>query len=127
MAQPQHTPSLDCLEGAVTVLFCLIDDAYALLNPRARRYESLKQLSDSEIIALALLQQLRGVESEHSFLREAQRFFSHLVPERYPLRLVRALHLQRSRLPGSAGERRHRAVRRQHGFGPQQLLQEAVP
>jgi hypothetical protein len=64
----------------VTVLFCLIDDAYALLNPHPRRYESLKQLSDSEIIALALLQQLRGVESERSFLREAQRFFSHLFP-----------------------------------------------
>lgn len=80
MAQPQHTPSLDCLEEAVTVLFCLIDDAYALLNPRARCYESLKQLSDSEIITLALLQQLRGVESERSFLREAQRFFSHLFP-----------------------------------------------
>src|SRR4051812_25324515 len=82
MAQPQHTPSLSCLEEAVIVLFCLIDDdAYALLNPHPRRYESLiKQLSDSEIIALALLQQLRGVESERSFLREAQRFFSHLFP-----------------------------------------------
>ncbi len=41
MAQLQHTPSLTCLEEAVTMLFCLIDDAYALLNPRARRYESL--------------------------------------------------------------------------------------
>ena len=80
MAQPQHTPSLACLEEALTVLFCLIDDAYALLNPRARRYESLKRLSDSEIITLTLLQQLRGVESERSFLREAQRFFSHLFP-----------------------------------------------
>ncbi len=80
MAQPQHTPSLAALEEAVTVLFCVVDDAYALLNPRARHYESLKQLSDSEIIALALLQQLRGVESERSFLREAQRFFSHLFP-----------------------------------------------
>ncbi len=80
MAQPQHTPSLVHLEEALTVLFCLIDDAYALLNPRARCYESLKRLSDSEIIALALFQQLRGVESERSFLRDAQRFFSHLFP-----------------------------------------------
>jgi hypothetical protein len=80
MAQPQLTPSLARLEEAVTVLFCLLDDAYALLNPRARHYESLKQLSDSEIIALALFQQLRGVESERSFLRDAQRFFSHLFP-----------------------------------------------
>jgi hypothetical protein len=31
-------------------------------------------------IYLALLQQLRGVESERSFLRDAQRFFSHLFP-----------------------------------------------
>jgi hypothetical protein len=62
------------------VLFCLIDDAYALLNSRARCYEALKRLSDSEIIALALFQQLRGVESERSFLRDAERFFSHLFP-----------------------------------------------
>lgn len=80
MAQPQHTPSLVRLEEALTVLFCLIDDAYALLNPRARRYESLKRLSDSEVITLALFQQLRGVESERSFLRDAGRFFSHLFP-----------------------------------------------
>lgn len=62
------------------VLFCLIDDAYALLNPRGRRYEFLKRLSDSEVIALALFQQLRGVVSERSFLRDAERFFSHLFP-----------------------------------------------
>jgi hypothetical protein len=46
----------------VIVLFCFIDDAYTLLNSHARRYGSLKRLSDSEVIALALLQQLRGVE-----------------------------------------------------------------
>ena len=80
MAQPQHTSPLAHLEEAVTVLFCLIDDAYALLNPRGRCYGSLKRLSDSEILALALFQQLRGVESERSFLRDAQRFFSHLFP-----------------------------------------------
>jgi hypothetical protein len=81
MAQPQHTPSLAHLEEALTVLFCLIDDAYARLNPHgARHYESIKRLSDSEVITLALFQQLRGVESERSFLRDAQRFFSHLFP-----------------------------------------------
>src|SRR5918995_3448755 len=80
MAHPQHTPSLSDLEEVVTVLFCLIDDAYQLLNPHLRRYESLKRLSDSEVISLALLQQLRGVESERSFLRDAQRFFSELFP-----------------------------------------------
>ena len=79
MAQPQHTPSFVHLEEALSVLFCLIDDAYAALNPHgARRYESIKRLSDAEVIALALFQQLRGVESERSFLRDAQRFFSHL-------------------------------------------------
>jgi hypothetical protein len=80
MALANHTPRLAHTEEALTVLFCLIDDAYRLLNPRAQRYESLKRLSDSEVIALALLQQLRGVESERSFLRDAQRFFSHLFP-----------------------------------------------
>jgi hypothetical protein len=81
MAQPNHTPSLAHTEEALTVLFCLIDDAYyELLNPRARCYESIKRLSDSEIITLALFQQLRGMESERSFLRDAERFFSHLFP-----------------------------------------------
>jgi Transposase DDE domain len=81
MAHTQHTHSLPLLEEAMTVLFCLIDDRYRLLNPRgAHSYESIKRLSDSEIITLALLQQLRGVESERSFLRDAQRFFSHLFP-----------------------------------------------
>jgi hypothetical protein len=81
MARQKHTHSLLHLEEALTVLFCLIDDTYALLNPHgARRYESIKRLSDSEVITLALFQQLRGVESERSFLRDAQRFFSHLFP-----------------------------------------------
>jgi hypothetical protein len=81
MAHTQHTHSLAHLEEALTVLFYLIDDAYALLNPHgARRYESIKRLSDSEVITLTLFQQLRGVESERSFLRDAERFFSHLFP-----------------------------------------------
>jgi hypothetical protein len=81
MAHPQHTLSLEHLEEALTVLFCLIDDAYSTLNPQgAYRYETLKHLCDSEVIALALFQQLRGVESERSFLRDCERFFSHLFP-----------------------------------------------
>ncbi len=81
MAQPQHTASLAHLEEALTVLFCLVDDTYTTLNPRgAYQYETLKHLSDSEVIALALFQQLRGVESERSFLRDCKRFFSHLFP-----------------------------------------------
>lgn len=80
MAHPNTTPPAAHLEEAVTVLFCLVDDAYRLLNPRGDTYGSLKRLSDSEVLALALFQQLRGVESERSFLRDAQRFFAHLFP-----------------------------------------------
>jgi DDE family transposase len=80
MARSQHTPYLARLEEAITVLFCLVDDAYYLLDPKGRRYEALKELSDSEVVTLALFQQLRGVESERSFLRDAGRFFSHLFP-----------------------------------------------
>ncbi len=80
MAQRELTPHLSLLEEAMTVLFCRIDDAYYRTNPKGRRYESLKELSDSEVITLALFQQLRGVESERSFLREVSRFFSHLFP-----------------------------------------------
>jgi hypothetical protein len=57
MARHHHTLRLAATEEAVIVLFCLVDDAYALLNPPGRRYESLKRLSDSEVIALALFQQ----------------------------------------------------------------------
>ncbi len=80
MARPHLTPRLAQAEDAIIALFCLTDDAYALLNPRGRRHESLKRLSDSEVLTLALLQQLRGAESERSFLRDAERFFAHLFP-----------------------------------------------
>jgi hypothetical protein len=80
MAQSELTPQLALLEEAMTILFCRIDDTYYLLNPKGRHYESLKELSDSEIMTLALLQQLRGIESQRSFLREVARFFSHLFP-----------------------------------------------
>ena len=59
MAQLNHTPRLLETEEALIVLFCLIDDAYAYLTPRAQRYESIKRLSDSEVITLALFQQLQ--------------------------------------------------------------------
>src|SRR5215210_3933753 len=80
MAHEEHTPEFVLLEEAITILFCELDDAYRRLNPNGCRYESLKKLSDSEVITLALFQQLRGIESERSFLREATRFFSHLFP-----------------------------------------------
>jgi hypothetical protein len=58
-------------EEAVTVLLCQVDDGYYRINPQGRRYETLKEISDSEIVTLALFYKLRGVESERSFLREA--------------------------------------------------------
>jgi hypothetical protein len=80
MAQPNHFQLLAQREEALTILYCLIHNASSLLNPNGRRYEPPKRLSDSEIIAITLLQQLRGVESERSFLRDTQRFYSHLFP-----------------------------------------------
>lgn len=81
MARPKHTPPPASLEEAITALFCLVDDAYRALNPKGwRSHESIKQLSDSEVPTLALLRQLRGVESERSFPRDTERFFPHLFP-----------------------------------------------
>ena len=80
MAESHRTQERGLLEEAITTLFCLVDDAYASLNPKGQCYASLKRLSDSEVIALALFQQLRGVQSERSFLRDASRFFAHLFP-----------------------------------------------
>jgi hypothetical protein len=80
MAHEHHTRRFVRTEEALITLFCLIDDAYPHLNPRARCYESLKRLLDSEVITLALFGQLRGIESERSFGRDAERFFSQLFP-----------------------------------------------
>ena len=80
MTQAENTREAALLEEAITVLFCEIDDTYRHLNPNGQLYESLKRLSDPEIITLALFQQLRGVESCRAFLREVARFFSHLFP-----------------------------------------------
>jgi hypothetical protein len=44
MARPQHTPSLARLEEALTVPFCLIDDAYALLNPNGCSWPVVESL-----------------------------------------------------------------------------------
>ncbi len=115
MAHAHLTRRPERTEEAITALFCLVDDAYALLNPRALRHEALKKLSDSEVLALALLQQLRGIESQRSFLRDAERFFSHLFPgvvglapssfHRRARKLRRFLEpLRRSVLPELAGD-----------------------
>ncbi len=63
MAHPEHTAGFALLEEAVTVLFCQIDDAYAHLNPNGgRRYESIKRLADSEVIALSRLKRVFGLD-----------------------------------------------------------------
>src|SRR5919199_6782300 len=80
MDRSEHAQGFALLEEAVTVLFCLVDDVYQTINPDGWRYERLKKLSDSEVITLALFQQLRGIESQRSFLRDLSRFFSHLFP-----------------------------------------------
>ena len=80
MTQAENTREAVLLEEAITILFCEIDDAYRHLNPNGQLYESLKRLSDPEVITLALFQQLPGVESCRAFLREVARFFSHLFP-----------------------------------------------
>ena len=96
-------------------MFCLLEDAYRILNPKGERYETLKRLSDSEVLTLALFQQLRGIESERSFLRDAERFFSELFPgviglspssfHRRTRRLRRFLEpLRRSILPELLGD-----------------------
>lgn len=66
MAPTHDTRRLALTEEALTILFCLIDDAYTRLNPRAKSYESIKHLSDSEVIALALLQQSFGASKANA-------------------------------------------------------------
>ena len=66
MAHANHTPQLAQTEEALITLFCLVDDAYALLNPSGRSYESLKRLSDSEVLSLALFQQSSEASSPNA-------------------------------------------------------------
>ena len=80
MDRSEHARGAALLEEAVTVLFCLVDDVHQNVNPNAQRYESLKKLSDSEIITLTLFQHLRGIDNQRSFLRDVSRFFSHIFP-----------------------------------------------
>ena len=80
MAQPELTPQLALLEEAITVLFCRIDDAYYHLNPEGGHYASLKELSDSEVITLALFQQLRGIESRALLLARGRPLLLPSVP-----------------------------------------------
>ncbi len=105
MAHFRHTEGLARTEYGVTVLLCLAD-AYAMIIPKASAYEALKRLPDSEDLAPALLQQLFGIESICSFLRNAERFFAHLFPTcRRSCRTVPALMIG-----GLCGSRTTRSV-----------------
>ena len=125
MTREHHTRRFVRTEEALIVLFCKVDDAYRLLNPRGNRYEALKRLSDSEVITLALLSPAllshagasapEPRRSQRSFLRDAERFFAHLFPgvvglspssfDRRARKLRRYLEpLRRSVLPELVGE-----------------------
>lgn len=124
MARPKDTLPPASLEGAITVLFCLVDDAYRVLNPRWRSYEPLKRLSDSEVLTLILFQQLRGVESERSFLRDTERFFAHLFPGVVGLH-PSSLHRRARRLRRFL-EPLRRAVLRELAGDPETLIADST-
>ena len=50
MAKREDNLPAHLLEEALTVLFCLVDDAYFNINPKGGIYASLKKLSDSEVM-----------------------------------------------------------------------------
>lgn len=65
----QHIPTALSLEEAITVLFCLVDDACERLNPHGGGVtERSVSYRTRECSSAALFQQLRGVESKQSFL-----------------------------------------------------------
>lgn len=82
MTQAENTREAALLEEAITVLFCEIDDTYRHLNPNGQLYESLKRLSDPEVITLALFQQLRGVESCRAFYARSRPLLLPPLPRR---------------------------------------------
>lgn len=92
---PSDSPPQGATDGPITayplahrpgrgLVRALLPHGRRLLRPAQptyqRCYKSLRRLSDSEVIALALFQQLRGVESERYFPRDAERFFLRLFP-----------------------------------------------
>jgi hypothetical protein len=82
MVQAQHTPQrLLLLKEAFITLFCEIDHAYTHLNPKGQYYATLKRLSDSQVLTLALFSSSFEECNPNLFpLRETARLFSHLFP-----------------------------------------------
>jgi hypothetical protein len=106
MAHPQHTLSLH-LEEALTVLLCLIDDAYTTLTtreePTALRNPQ-PPLGFGGHRYIVLFQQLRGVESERSFLRDcesgssrtcSQEWWDSILPHSFLIQPARVKKLRR--------------------------------
>ena len=82
MAQPHHTPGLHRTEEAITPC-CVLPPRRRLRTPQpARRALRLAQapLGLGGPDPRPVPAELRGVESEQSLLREAERFFAHLFP-----------------------------------------------
>ncbi|MDP9478923.1 MAG: hypothetical protein M3R38_25140 [Actinomycetota bacterium] len=75
----QHPPALAYLEEATTV-FSASWTRPTATSTRGAEATSRKKLSDSEVSTLALLQQLRGIESQRASLRDVERFLAHLFP-----------------------------------------------
>jgi hypothetical protein len=78
MTRPNHTPRLAHTEEASHCSLASSRTLRASQPPCPLLRIPQAPLSDSE--AIVLFYQLPGVESERSFLRNAQRFFSHLFP-----------------------------------------------
>jgi Transposase DDE domain len=66
------------LETLLTALYVLIDDH--VLEPGRRRPGHPKQLSDAELVCLAVAQVLLGARSEHHWLRMCRARLGHLFP-----------------------------------------------
>jgi hypothetical protein len=79
MARPNHTPRLAHTEEASHCSLASLRTLRASHPPCPLLRIPQAPLTDSE--AIVLFYQLPGVEGERSFLRNAQRFFSHLFPE----------------------------------------------
>ncbi len=75
MAHANHTRRLARTEETLTVLFCLVDDAYALLNPHRDRYE----LTAANVAEVKLTEELL-LDGANLGTEVARRLFGDLLP-----------------------------------------------
>ena len=81
------------LDTLCTFVYCTADDLLPETKGNARR-----QVTDAEIVTLAVAQVLMGLPSDRRFLRAAERQLSHLFPV---LPAQHAYHKRRARLSGA--------------------------